>query len=127
MKMADILRKLADVIDSADDTGNTASDYDNNGQLDPHERDHAEENPLLKSLDTDGDGDHPLDDHNAEEPQADGKFMPPNQQKLELLKKGVGVESEFDDEGDAELDAVKRNAGISPAVVHIASDDDPLE
>lgn len=100
MKMADILRKLADVIDSADDTDNTASDYDNNGQLDPHERDHAED---------------------------DGKFMPPNQQKLELLKKGVGVESEFDDEGDAELDTVKRNAGISPAVVHIASDDEPLE
>jgi len=67
------------------------------------------------------------DSHNTEEPGADGKFMPPNQQKIELLKKGVGVESEFDDEGDAELDAVKRNAGISPAVVHIASDDEPLE
>ena len=125
MKMADILRKLADVIDSADDTGNTASDYDNNGQLDPHERDHAEEKPLLKTLDRDNDGDHDMDDHNAEEPKVTGKFMPPNQQKLELLEKGVGVESEYD--SDDELTAIKKNAGISPAVVHIASDDDPLE
>ena len=120
--MADILRKLADVIDSADDTDNTASDYDNNGQLDPHERDHAEEKPLLKSLDTDADGDHDMDDHDAEDQPV---MMTPNQQKLELLKKGVGVESEFDN--DNELDAIKKNAGISPAVVHIASDDEPLE
>jgi hypothetical protein len=125
MKMADILRKLADVIDSADDTDNTASDYDNNGQLDPHERDHAEEKPLLKTLDRDNDGDHDMDDHNAEEPKVTGKFMPPNQQKLELLKKGVGVESEYD--SDDELTAIKKNAGISPAVVHIASDDEPME
>ena len=54
-------------------------------------------------------------------------FMAPNQQKLELLKKGVGVESEFDDEGNLELDAIKKNAGISPAVIHAASDDEPLE
>ena len=54
-------------------------------------------------------------------------FMAPNQQKLELLKKGVGVESEFDDEGSNELDAIKKNAGINPAVIHAASDDEPLE
>jgi hypothetical protein len=66
-------------------------------------------------------------DPRSAEPEDTGKFMPPNQQKLELLKKGVGVESEFDDEGDAELDAVKRNAGISPAVIHVAADDEPLE
>ena len=123
MKMAELLRQLADRLDSIDN----GSDYDGDGRLNPHERDHAEEKPLLKTLDRDNDGDHDMDDHNAEEPKVTGKFMPPNQQKLELLKKGVGVESEFDDEGDAELDAVKRNAGISPAVVHIASDDEPLE
>jgi hypothetical protein len=123
MKMADILRQLADKLDSIEN----GSDYDGDGRLDPHERDHAEEKPLLKTLDRDNDGDHDMDDHD-QEPGADGKFMPPNQQKIELLKKGVGVESEFDNESDAELDAVKRNAGINPAVVHIASDDDePLE
>jgi hypothetical protein len=91
MKMAELLRQLADRLDSIEN--------DAPAMLDPR----------------------------SAEPEDDGKFMPPNQQKLELLKKGVGVESEYDDEGDAELDAVKRNAGISPAVVHIASDDEPLE
>lgn len=66
-------------------------------------------------------------DPRSAEPEDDNKFIPPLQQKLELLKKGVGVESEYDQDDDTELDAVKRNAGISPAVVHIASDDDPLE
>ena len=122
MKMGEIPRQLADKLDGIEN----GSDYDGDGRLDPHERDHAEEKPLLKTLDRDGDGDHDMDDHNAEEPEVDGKFMSPNQQKIELLKKGVGVDSEFDDCGD-ELDTVKRNAGISPAVVHIASDDEPLE
>ena len=91
MKMAELLRQLADKLDGIEN--------DAPAMLDPR----------------------------SAEPEDDDKFMSPNQQKLELLKKGVGVESEFDDEGDAELDAVKRNAGISPAVVHIASDDEPLE
>ena len=91
MKMAELLRQLADKLDGIE--------KDAPAMLDPR----------------------------SAEPEDDDKFMSPNQQKLELLKKGVGVESEFDDEGDAELDAVKRNAGISPAVVHIASDDEPLE
>ena len=124
MKMAELLRQLADKLDSIDN----GSDYDGDGKLDPHERDHAEEKPLLKTLDRDGDNDHDMDDHDAEDGSDEQPpMMTPNQQKLELLKKGVGVESEYDDEGDAELDAVKRNAGISPAVVHIASDDEPLE
>jgi hypothetical protein len=92
MKIAELLRQLADRLDSIENDKPATSDS-----------------------------------HNTEEPEDTGKFMPPNQQKIELLKKGVGVESEFDDESDAELDAVKRNAGVSPAVVHIASDDDPLE
>jgi hypothetical protein len=92
MKMAELLRQLADRLDQIE-TGRDAN----------------------------------VQDKQKAEPSDDEKFIPPMQQKLELLKKGVGVESEFDDEGDAELDAVKRNAGISPAVIHIASDDDPLE
>ena len=54
-------------------------------------------------------------------------MMSPLQQKIELLKKGVGVESHFDGEEQNELDVMKRNAGISPAVVHVASDDEPVE
>ena len=92
MKMAELLRQLADRLDSID-TPNADVLSKNNAEPD----------------------DAPV-------------MMTPNQQKLELLKKGVGVESEFDDDCETdELDAVKRNAGISPAVVHIASDDDPME
>jgi uncharacterized phage infection (PIP) family protein YhgE len=89
MKMAELLRQLADRLDSIDQ-GN----------------------------------DNVLSQNNAE-PSDDNKFISPLQQKLELLKKGVGVESEFD--SDDELTAIKKNAGISPAIVHIASDDEPLE
>ena len=93
MKMAELLRQLADRLDQIE----TGKDTD---VLSNHEASDQEEQPVM---------------------------MTPNQQKLELLKKGVGVESEFDDEGDAELDVIKKNAGISPAVIHAASDDEPLE
>jgi hypothetical protein len=94
MKMADLLRQLADKLDGIDGPNPAAR------QPEQSTDDGSEEQPVM---------------------------MTPNQQKLELLKKGVGVESEFDDEGSNELDAIKKNAGISPAVVHIASDDEPLE
>lgn len=57
-------------------------------------------------------------------------WMPPQQQKLELLKKAVGVESEYDDEDEEEQDCgcdelatLKRNAGILDDL----SSDNPLE
>jgi hypothetical protein len=61
---------------------------------------------------------------------ADSVMVPPLQQKLELLKKAVGVPSAFDQDGNGapdELDVIKKNAGINPAVVHVASDDEPLD
>ena len=93
MKMAELLRQLADRLDQIE-TGKDADVLSN------HEAPDQEEQPVM---------------------------MTPNQQKLELLKKGVGVESEYDDEDNTELDDIKKNEGISPAVVHIASDDEPLE
>ena len=58
-------------------------------------------------------------------------MVPPLQLKIELLKKAVGVDSiyntdEHSDNAD-ELDILKKNAGINPAVVQIASDDEPLD
>ena len=97
MKMADLLRQLADKLDGIEGPNSAAPQ-----QLEPQQA---------------------TDDGSEDQ----SVFMAPNQQKLELLKKGVGVESEFDDEGENELTAIKKNAGISPAVVHIASDDEPLE
>lgn len=64
-----------------------------------------------------------LEPNRAEPCDTDDKFMPPNQQKLELLKKGVGAESEYDDEDTDEVDDMRRNAGV----IHAAVDDEPLE
>lgn len=76
-----------------------------------------------------------LSGDDVEDPEQEEQLpmMTPNQQKLELLKKSVGVDSEFDDEEydsdcDSELHSMKKNAGINTlAAMHIASDDEPLE
>jgi len=46
--------------------GELDTDYDNDGKLDKHEKDHADEMPIIKSLDKDGDKDHDMDDHKKE-------------------------------------------------------------
>lgn len=63
------------------------------------------------------------------EPDHQEKMMPPLQQKQELLKKAVGVKSEYDEQDcgcepdfNNELEIMKRNAGII-----FASENDPLE
>ena len=57
------------------DTGED-NDYDDDGQLDPHEMDHDEEEGLHNTVDRDQDGDHDMDDHAAEE-------MPPEEEMEE--------------------------------------------
>ena len=99
MKMADILRNLADLLDKQ-------------GQEQPP----AEPKDFAQPEQDDDD--------------AAGVMIPPLQQKIELLKKGVGVPSAYDQDDNGvpdELDAIKKNAGINPAVIHIASDDEPLD
>ena len=51
------------------------SDYDKDGKLDAHEKDHAAEKPLLRSLDKDGDDDHDMDDHEKEKKEKDEAYM----------------------------------------------------
>jgi hypothetical protein len=50
------------------------SDYDDSGDLDAHEKDHADEKPLIKTLDQDDDNDHDMDDHDAEKKEKDEAF-----------------------------------------------------
>ena len=96
--MADILRDLADKLDSIE-------------QSNPAEpKDFAQP------------------DQDDDEDQA--VMVPPLQQKLELLKKAVDVPSAFDQDGNGvpdELDAIRKNAGVNPAIIHIASDTEPLD
>ena len=112
MKASEILRKLADLIDSQN-TENT-------------------------------DGDHsaaqliPVEVNNVDDTESN-TFVPPLQQKLELLKKAAGVDSIYDQTcptcGETpcvcdvtnEMSILKRNAGLNPAVINISSDDEPLD
>jgi hypothetical protein len=48
-------------------------DYDGDGKLDRHEKAHAGEVDLHKTVDRDGDGDHDMDDHAAEKDSEDKK------------------------------------------------------
>jgi hypothetical protein len=53
--------------------GEMDSDYNGDGKLDRHEKDHADEKPLLKTLDIDHDGDHDMDDHDMEKDDEEDK------------------------------------------------------
>jgi len=90
MKAAEILRGLADVIDRAE-SGTTAAEVP---QQDQTPKFHKVEVP-------------------NEEQGNPVSMQAPLQQKLELLKKAVGVESTFDDECATDpLDQMKKMAGI---------------
>ena len=93
MKVADLLRKLADVISAAE-----------SGEQVGHEE-HVPQNVNTVELE-------PVDADNDD--HSDGNvFVPPLQQKLELLKKATGVDSVYGNEEDPdELDDIKKNAGI---------------
>lgn len=112
MKASEILRKLADVMDTQDSEPETRP---NRAVLTPAEpKSDEDEHINTRSM------------------------VAPLQQKLELLKKGVGLDNAFDngniqvdgdgcDAEDNELEIIKQNAGIKPVIVHIASDDEPLD
>ena len=122
MRASEILRKLADVIDSAEgaDTGTM-------GQS-PETPNHAE----LTAVSVD----------HQDNTDKGGTFVPPLQAKLELLKKSVDVDNVYDQGGpdeeltghgsDNEEDALsqmKKMAGIPNNVVarQEAADDEPLD
>lgn len=97
MKAAEILRSLVDLLDKVDQGQEEQSVVVNinNGQSDTV--------------------DEPVDDNV-------GTFVPPLQQKIELMKKSQGVESIYDQPEQDELDIVKRIAGIKP--LDVLSDDE---
>ena len=108
MRASEILRKLADVIDSADgsDVVQTAPQV-------------AHPNVRVALA--------PPQEPAAEQPQiAVTTFVPPLQAKIELLKKAVDVDSIYDQGGD-ELGQMKKRAGINPVVASEAADDEPLD
>jgi len=105
MRASEILRKLADVIDSAE-AGRQA--------------------PVAQPV-VPAPVQAVIIEPEAEPPKpAVTTFVPPLQTKIELLKKAVDVDSIYDQGGD-ELAQMKKRAGINPAVLDAAADDEPLE
>lgn len=117
MRASEILRKLADVIDSAE--GGQESSM---GQA-PETPNHAE----LTAVSVD----------HQDGTEKGGTFVPPLQAKIELLKKSVDVDSIYDqtgpdedltghgDDNEDELSQMKKMAGIA-AKTELA-DDEPLD
>ena len=107
MKMTDILRLIADELEATN--SNTGS---NTAEL---------QQPL--------DIDSPQEPEQSTEPsdtRDQPVMMSPLQQKLELLKKGVGVGSEFDTgkrSPEDEVANIRKRAGISPAVLQTGTED----
>jgi len=97
MKMADILRNLADKLDGMDSSTDDAPKQD---RLSPVEE--------VPGGETDS-----------------ATMVPPLQAKLEILKKSEGLPSVYDKEGSDELSAIKKNAGLTVAQ-HEASEDNDI-
>jgi hypothetical protein len=141
MNIADVLRRLANTIDQ----------HSQGGSPDPSIQNPAE----LLSIPT---GQHAVEiEVSDDKPSPNGKtasgndkdpdvFLPPLQQKQELLKKAVGVDNVYDDgtaveqeedsvaeEDDCEQDRedivnrIKKLSGIPTAAVVGLTDDEPLE
>jgi hypothetical protein len=98
MKMADILRGLADKLDSIEQGASSA--------------------PAPTGLAPVGDV--PGGDTDTT------KMIPPLQAKLEILKKSEGIPNVYDTQGSNELSAIRKNAGLT-AAQHEAADDEPLD
>lgn len=112
MKAAEILRKLADIVDSKE-TGLPVSN-------------------MTVSVDTPTDT-ADIEDHAQVNVKS---IVPPLQQKLELMKRMAGEEScdtchcspcECDDDTEDEMTIMRRNAGIASTVIAIADEDEPFE
>lgn len=98
MKLADIMRDIADLIDQK---------MGNSGEVEKQNR---------------------LEPVEVEPPQDEEqpKMVPPLQAKLEILKKSEGLPNVYDDCGSGdELAAIKKNAGLT-AAQHEASEDNDI-
>ena len=120
MNIAEILRKLADVVDQAQDPARPDDQIQNPAQLSPTA------------------GGMPVDNVDNEDLAADDAVMvPPLQLKTELLKRAVGVDNIYDegepradqahDHGEDEVAVMKRHAGIPMAAVMELDNDELLD
>jgi hypothetical protein len=113
MKASEILRKLADMIDThGDGEDSRPANSVPHAELEPVEVDHTDHTETTK-------------------------FVAPLQAKFELLKKSLGMDNAYDNnadseepcdsEEDAELALIKQRAGVPIIAVQEMADDEPLE
>lgn len=117
MKIAAILRSLADTVDRQSDSARPDEDLQNPAELAPVETGPAVEIPDNQDVAAD-----------------DDIMIPPLQLKTELLKRAVGVDNVYDEDGprseqadNTESDSIKQlkhNAGIPTAAVMTLSDEE---
>ena len=93
MKMSDILRKLADVVDSQSMSKNSTVSRT-----------------------------RPVDVESPEDVE-DAVMIPPLQAKLEILKKSEGIPNVYDEDESDELVKIKKNAGLTAAQHEAADDE----
>ena len=98
MKMADILRNLADKLDGIEQGGETEQPSNMDQTTEPEEQE-LDDNPVM---------------------------VPPLQAKLELLKKASGVDNVYGTNGSDELDDIKKLTGIKAVVQHEAGEDNDV-
>ena len=96
--MADVLRNMADMLDQ---TAGDNVDNQNKADLTPVKVDTSDDTESVT-------------------------MIPPLQQKLEILKKSVGMDNAFDATGEDELDDIKKLTGIKAVVQHVAGEDNDV-
>jgi hypothetical protein len=108
MRAAEILRKLADVVDAAESGG----EVDQLGRDSGSEGGDTMDNKTMDRMDP-VDNEMPGErEEEAPEPEMD-TMVPPLQQELELEKKEAGVDNDFDkNDSEDELISIKRIAGL---------------
>lgn len=141
MKIGEILRKIADAVDAEEGITTQAADprLQNQAELVAIAQEPVE---VVANVETDKPSPNGRTaSGNDKEPEE--LFIPPLQQKQELLKKAVGVENIYDDgrPGDASdenaeaptpeeedlLQRIKRMAGVPVAAVQELSNDDVFD
>ena len=99
MKIAELLRGLADKLDGIEQNG-------------------TDDAPKQTGL-------NPVGDIQGGDTDAT-KMIPPLQAKLELLKKATGVDNVYDSEEPDELDDIKKLTGIKAVIAQEAGEDNDI-
>lgn len=115
MRASEILRSIADMIDKADPAADAANQSPNQAQL----------TVVSKPAE-------PEPEHDPSPDMTVNTMVSPLQQKMELLKKAVGVDSIFDTGEECsdsdQLNVIRSLAGIAPTAVaqHVAGEDNDI-